>query len=90
MHMVDALETAGAAGVIITPGRADEPQLKLPVNPLQAECPDFNAMLEAWTPLAYVMNNLSRSLGLPDSYPYVLSPAVIGKLKFVHDTVFAP
>jgi hypothetical protein len=45
-------------------------------------------MLEAWIPLAYVMNNLSRGLGLADSYPFVLSPAVIGKLRFVHDTVF--
>jgi len=77
MHMVDALETAGTAGVVIIPRRADEPQLEGSVNPLQAEYQDFNAMPGAWTPLAYVMNNLSRSLGLPDSYPYVLSPAVI-------------
>ncbi len=50
----------------------------------------MDRMLEAWVPLAYVMNNLSRGLGHPDSYPFALSPAVIGKLRFVHSTVFAP
>ncbi|MEO8315402.1 MAG: putative zinc-binding metallopeptidase [Pseudomonadota bacterium] len=89
LHMVDALETAGAAGLTIRPRRPDEPQLNRPMNPLKQEHPDFARMMEAWMPLAYVMNNLSRSLGQPDSYPFVLSPAVIGKLGFVHATVFA-
>jgi hypothetical protein len=89
MHMVDALETAGTAGLKIQPRRADEPHLDAPLNPLKEEQPDFERMLEAWIPLAYVMNNLSRSLGFADSYPYVLSPAVIGKLRFVHETVFS-
>jgi hypothetical protein len=87
MHMVDALETAEAAGLTIRPRRPDEPQMNPPMNPLKH--PDFGRMMEAWMPLAYVMNNLSRSLGQPDSYPFVLSPTVIGKLGFVHATVFA-
>lgn len=90
MHMVDALETAGAAGLTIRPHRPDEPQLNAPINPLKEEYPDFERMLHAWIPLAYVMNNLSRSLGLADSYPFVLSSAVAGKLRFVHSTVFPP
>jgi hypothetical protein len=90
MHMVDALETAGAAGLTIRPRRPDEPKLNPPMNPLKQEHPDFGRMVEAWMPLAYVMNNLSRSLGHPDSYPFVLSPTVIGKLEFVHATVFVP
>jgi hypothetical protein len=88
LHMVDALETAGAAGLSIRPRRPDEPHLNAPMDPLKLEHPDFGRMVEAWMPLAYVMNNLSRSLGQPDSYPFVLSPTVIGKLGFVHSTVF--
>jgi hypothetical protein len=38
-------------------------------------------------PLTYVLNNLSRGLGLPDSYPFVLSPTVIAKLRFVHEAI---
>jgi hypothetical protein len=34
-----------------------------------------------------MLNNLNRGLGLPDGYPFVLSDAVVQKLKFVHDTV---
>ena len=36
-------------------------------------------------PLTYVLNNLNRGLGLSDSYPFVLSPPVIDKLRFIHD-----
>ena len=33
------------------------------------------------------MNSLNRSMGQPDLYPFVLSPAVIGKLAFIHERV---
>jgi len=44
-------------------------------------------MVDAWLPLTYIMNNLNRGLGLPDSYPFVLSAAVIAKLRFIHQVV---
>jgi hypothetical protein len=34
------------------------------------------------------LNNLNRGLGLADSYPFVLSPRVIEKLRFIHDTIY--
>jgi hypothetical protein len=37
-----------------------------------------------------VLNNHNRGLGLPDGYPFVLSPPAIEKLRFVHDTVGSP
>jgi hypothetical protein len=39
--------------------------------------------------LTYVLNNLSRSLGQPDAYPFVLSAPAIEKLRFVHQTIAA-
>jgi hypothetical protein len=48
---------------------------------------DFDAMIESWLSLTYVLNNLSRGLGLPDSYPFILSAAAIGKLRFIHTTI---
>jgi len=45
---------------------------------------DFEALLASWTPVAYTMNELNRSMGLGDAYPFDLSPAVKGKLHFVH------
>jgi hypothetical protein len=87
LHMVDALETAGAAGLALRPKRSDEPRMAPPPDPLNPEHRDFDAMIEAWLSLTYVLNNLSRGLGLPDSYPFVLSSPAIQKLRFIHDTI---
>jgi hypothetical protein len=34
-----------------------------------------------------VLNNLNRGLGHGDAYPFILSPAAVGKLRFVDDVV---
>jgi hypothetical protein len=45
---------------------------------------DFDALLKAWVPLTEAVNEINRSMGVSDVYPFVLTPAVIGKLHFVH------
>jgi hypothetical protein len=40
-----------------------------------------------WFPVTFVLNNLNRSMGLPDGYPFVLSAEVINKLRFIHETI---
>jgi len=85
LHMTDALETAAACGLALRPHRPDEPALKTdaPNSPRAS----FDQMIKDWFPLTYVLNNLNRGLGLPDSYPFVLSTPVIDKLRFVHEAV---
>jgi hypothetical protein len=87
LHMVDALETAGAAGLALRPQRADEPRMQPPPDPLIPKHRDFDGMIDSWLSLTYVLNNLSRGLGLPDSYPFVLSSSAIEKLRFIHETI---
>jgi hypothetical protein len=89
MHMTDTLETASAVGLSLRPKRQDEPAMATPSNPLSPRKHDFEQMIDNWLPLTYVLNNLSRGLGQPDSYPFVLSQKVIAKLWFVHDTIYA-
>ncbi|HWM65979.1 MAG TPA: putative zinc-binding metallopeptidase [Steroidobacteraceae bacterium] len=89
MHMTDALETAAAVGLSLKPKRPDEPSMTTPPNPLAPRAHNFDRMVEDWLPLTYVLNNLNRGLGLSDSYPFVLSPPVVEKLRFIHGTIYA-
>jgi hypothetical protein len=87
LHMVDALETAGAAGLALRPKRPDEPRMSPPPDPLNPKLRDFDAMIESWVSLTYVLNNLSRGLGLADSYPFLLPLPAIEKLRFIHEAI---
>jgi hypothetical protein len=87
LHMTDALETAAASGIIIAP-----PEISQSFSPADIVGGDirsvpFDTLVEHWLPLAYALNNLNRSLGLPDGYPFVLFPAAIEKLRFTHEII---
>jgi hypothetical protein len=87
LHMVDALETAADNGLSLKPRRADEPVLpRLPATVMSGRVP-FDRLIESWVSLTYVLNNLNRSMGLPDGYPFVLSTPAIDKLRFVHEVI---
>jgi hypothetical protein len=87
LHMIDALETAAAVGVHIQPRRSDEPALVMSKPMFQAGAADFDEMMAGWLPLTYALNNFTRGLGLADGYPFVLSQRVVGKLRFVYETI---
>ena len=44
-------------------------------------------LLQRWIPLSFVMNSLNRSMGMKDSYPFVINEAVKIKLNFIHETI---
>lgn len=83
MHMVDALETAQAVGLSVKPARIDEPALAIPAKPPLSRVEAFEQLVREWASLTYVLNNLTRGLGLADAYPFVLSKPVVEKLRFV-------
>jgi hypothetical protein len=89
LHMSDSLETAGAVGLSLRPARRDEPTIPATSPSVALMDAGFESMIDRWLPLTYVMNNLSRGLGLADAYPFVLSPTVIEKLHFIYDTINA-
>jgi hypothetical protein len=87
LHMSDALETAQSMGLSIKPQRADEPSLpRLPKPPTPGNTA-FDQLIQAWFSLTFMLNNLTRGLGLADGYPFVLSTEVLGKLRFVFETM---
>ena len=44
-------------------------------------------IIDAWAPFVLSMNSINRAMGRPDLYPFVLAPAVVGKLGFIHQLV---
>ena len=48
---------------------------------------DLRALLEAWLPLTYALNAISRSIGDDDLYPFVLAPGAIEKLALIDELV---
>jgi hypothetical protein len=84
MHIVDTLETANAFGLRVKPriSRGDELGVRVDFDPYHAET--IEQLIEAFLPVTFAVNSLNRAMGQQDLYPFVLSPAAIGKLGFVH------
>lgn len=87
LHIVDVLETAHAFGLRLNPKAGSDETLAAEVEFDAYRQGDFDALMDAWFPLTYAVNSLNRSMGQPDLYPFVLVPAVLEKLRFVHQTI---
>ena len=48
---------------------------------------DFDGMVSAWLPLTIAINDLNRSMGLADAYPFALNGVTTEKLRFVDRVV---
>lgn len=89
LHMVDAVETAEAAGMEPRAAGlgfgAAWPFKKYDVYTQVS----FESLMERWVPLTLALNSLSRSLGHHDFYPFVISATARAKLEFVHRLIRA-
>jgi hypothetical protein len=87
LHIVDTLEMAANFGMQVAPAadRIGGLWAKADFDPYTIE--DFNAIVRSWLPFVFAINNVSRTMGLRDVYPFILSPAVIRKLSFIHTLV---
>ena len=93
LHIRDTLQTAGAYGMIVTGPDApvsDAGDLVAVPNEYDLSAPrPFQQVMDTWLPLTYALNAVNRSMGSDDLYPFVISPAVVRKLAFVHDVIGA-
>lgn len=89
LHIVDTLETASAFGLTVAPKISQSAGMSASIDFDPHHLSDPNRLIEAWLPLTFAVNSLNRSMGQPDLYPFVLSPAVIGKLGFIHERIHA-
>jgi len=86
LHMRDTVDTALSFGL-----SADSAQLEFTpfaldtlYQPAHPEAQGFLDFLNQWTRLTTLLNEMSRSMGQPDFYPFVLPREVVAKLHFIH------
>lgn len=89
LHITDAVETAEQCGVSLARPLGSSTAALAGKKKSAPPADSFDAMIARWFDLTHAINNLNRGLGLPDSYPFVLSIPVIEKLRFIHTTVAA-
>ncbi|MCH5645394.1 MULTISPECIES: putative zinc-binding metallopeptidase [unclassified Gordonia (in: high G+C Gram-positive bacteria)] len=78
LHIRDSLDTA-AAFAMAPAGSTLDGVLPGDVG--------FDRIIEWWLPLSWSLNQINRSMGHPDLYPFVLPEAVLNKIRFVHNLV---
>jgi hypothetical protein len=76
LHIADTLQTAEEFGLISS---------EQAVGPLDA--PLAEVIERTWLPLTKGLNQINRSMGRADLYPFVLAAPVIAKLIFVADLI---
>jgi hypothetical protein len=97
LHITDTLEMVHALNFPL--GQLDTVQSNalaqtdtaagsMPAGPEAAPSPEpFEAILDRWLVLSEASNSINRCMGLPDLYPFVISPVGEGKLVFVHELI---
>jgi hypothetical protein len=92
LHMIDSLGTAFGFGL-------DADDLDGTIQPFERDAlyaPDdagaerFLSLLNSWIEMTMVLNELARSMGQPDFYPFVMSKPLVAKLQFVQLVVQDP
>lgn len=86
LHMRDSIDTALSFGLSVdqfdlefTPFTMDA--LYQPDHP---EAEQFLTFINHWTRLTTMLNEMSRSMGQPDFYPFILPTEAVAKLHFIH------
>ncbi|GBU18872.1 MULTISPECIES: putative zinc-binding peptidase [Methylobacterium] len=87
LHIVDTLEMASAFGMEVKPLLDAEGGLAARIDFDPYAAVSIDQIVAAWLPFVFAMNSVSRAMGQGDLYPFVLSPAVIAKLGFIHRLV---
>ena len=73
LHMVDVLETAVSHELL----------------PTTLKTASFSEKISAWRQLSVTLNELNRSIGLDDAYPFLLGEVVTQKLELVAEVIAA-
>jgi hypothetical protein len=90
MHLADGLGTAMGFGLDVANIERDFPPFgkEALYAPFDPNAPRFLELLNGWLELVVMLNEMARSMGQPDFYPFVMSAPAAAKLQFVQMVVF--
>ena len=89
LHMIDIVDTALSFGL-------DTAHVEIESEPFDTstlwrqdvpDAHDFLHFLNTWVQLTHMLNEMSRSMGQSDFYPFVLPRAAVAKLQLIHMVV---
>lgn len=86
LHLIDSLDTAMGFGLSGDDVETNVEPFKLEdmYSPNHADAPRALAIVNSWLDLVTVLNELARSMGQPDFYPFVMSKPVLRKMHLIH------
>ena len=87
LHMVDALDTAAVHKMVPRLGGFAGHAGRLVKAPDVYRVERFDSLIERWVPLTLTLNDINRSMGHGDFYPFVIPEVAVAKLAFVHRIV---
>lgn len=85
LHIVDTMETAyDFGGDVYTSGFAVKGQQ---FSKQYLSTINIHLLIDEWCSLSVMLNEMNRSLGLDDAYPFSMSGPLMDKLAFIHKVV---
>jgi hypothetical protein len=85
LHVVDVVETARSHGLSVRQPRGLVDRRPVAVRNVDAE--DFDDLMKGFHVVSLALNELNRSMGLPDAYPFTVPEPARDKLRLMHDLV---
>jgi hypothetical protein len=83
LHIMDMLETSYFFGLNVTPIESNN-DMKANVSFDPYLVADFDIIVKTCIPLSFAVNSINRAMGVPDVYPFIITPAMITKMNFIH------
>ncbi|QIF03073.1 putative zinc-binding metallopeptidase [Roseimicrobium sp. ORNL1] len=85
LHLVDSLDTALGFGMTGDDVEAEVEPFKLEdlYDPEDSDAKRVLSLVNSWMELVMALNELARSMGQQDFYPFVMSRTVLRKLHFI-------
>lgn len=84
LHIIDTLEMAHAYNLRLSPSVDKDGEFRVSYTDDPFDADDIQPLIDVWLPVSTALNSLNRTMGKDELYPFVLSPAVIKKLGFMH------